>query len=118
MQVNITKRKKYYPPQCPMLKIGWRKKNTHIDICHYGCIWGRLWLLVVNCARVIVRGYRYYILQINFHTYYILHYYYYNSKTMYYLLYFFCLAHHLMCRPSTSDNSFKPVEKPSGPFQS
>ena len=43
--------------------------------------------------------------------------YYSNLKTTYYLLYFFCLAHHLMCWSDTSDNNFKPVEKPSRSLQ-
>ena len=46
---------------CPMLKIGRRKMyvfNTHLDVCRCGCVWGRLWLLVVNLCSCIVRRYR------------------------------------------------------------
>ena len=71
---------------------------------------GPLWLLVMNQYACIVSGYRNSFLQINLHINYILHYYY-NLKTMLYLLKFFCLAHHLMCWPETSGNSFKPLEK-------
>ena len=28
-------------------------KNTLLDVCRCGCVWGRLWLLVVNRARVL-----------------------------------------------------------------
>ena len=84
-----------------------------------GCIWGRLWLLVVNQCLCFVSSYRNWFLQINFHIYFIIYYYYYNLKITYYLLLFFCLAHHLMCWPYTSDDSFKPVEEIlSGSFHS
>ena len=71
-----------------------------------------------SCSCVFVRGYRNIFLRINFHIHYILHCYYNNFKTTYYLLLVLCLAYHLMCWPDTSDDRFKPVEKPSGSFPS